>query len=994
MVCIGCVASSSSIFCCILFYVNCFFGLQRSGFAFAHYENSWVSTPYLSPFDRFNWRSVESHSTCPLLTDNECGNISGSVSALSRPDGTSNADNVSSAVENAIPQAEEALEAKSSRNCDAAELSKEERVSDAIPESVITPEQRPIAPFDEWTKEKLKMGEQKKNNQQNNRQYDNVNQVLNGDKASSKSSTAATDLVTGTSDVVNAAPTIHQEAAQRNYASRECGAKVLFSNEETENKNAVLNEKEKDDYMRNPCEGAQHKWLIIELCETVQPTVIELANFELFSSGPRDFRLLASERYPSNEWVSLGEFVAEDTRNVQRFPILAARVYAKFIRLELLTHHGHEHYCTLSLVRVLGVSMVDEYEAEAEAASVPLVSNVFSQKDVVETVIPPSSYHEDNTQIKSTVHDVESSSQNDSRSAVHETDGSSSKNRTIVDAVVNAVENFGFLKNAFESALGKWTDSRGNVRRMNRSLREQCRSCPAPGSRLFSAIFCYAFFPTLYTRTLKGPRSGAYSSAARTDVTDMEVPSKQRFSAPTEKGSAVGTARKYANICRKRSARKRFLVAITASKICRPHELHGDDAPKEVAREQTKDNCTEKSAPVNPVPVPPPVPDTSQFHSKGGQYLPGVSMSHKESVFLKLNKRISALELNMSLSSEYLSELSRRYVEQTNDSHRQLEKTLKMAEEIAVNAARGTREDLKLQVDEMAKELKELSHIVRTVTGRTLLTESSLKKRLTEKERDDDNVSVEDNISCELDGQENDLLQRQPHLLYSNDHMWTTEQLVYMVILAQLCTVALMVIVQCCYQRRKVLDIVALEKLVDERIKNFPIVCSHCQGRSQGEGDEDQRDESCSRKLSETSDSFDSTPSVTLMPSESSSEVESDHLSAAQVINDCSVSLSHVDWSCTKSGDTSKEGCDMGVSPCVSGRSRSCHETRENSNFELLKGQSQDRSLESTLRTPLAPKQQTLGCSCAPRKSSPEWQIVKTKAIKRKVKRNSVNRAG
>lgn len=93
---------------------------------------------------------------------------------------------------------------------------------------------------------------------------------------------------------------ISQEATARNYASKECGAKVLFSNDEAENKviicnsayfckkligtllrlpngiifhllqNAVLNEKEADDYMRNPCERAEHKWLIIELCETIQ----------------------------------------------------------------------------------------------------------------------------------------------------------------------------------------------------------------------------------------------------------------------------------------------------------------------------------------------------------------------------------------------------------------------------------------------------------------------------------------------------------------------------------------------------------------------------------------------------------------------------------------------------------------------------------------------------------------------------------------------------
>lgn len=41
----------------------------------------------------------------------------------------------------------------------------------------------------------------------------------------------------------------------------------------------------------------------------------------------------------------------------------------QIFQLELLTHYGREHYCTLSLVRLLGISMVDEYEAEAEAAA-------------------------------------------------------------------------------------------------------------------------------------------------------------------------------------------------------------------------------------------------------------------------------------------------------------------------------------------------------------------------------------------------------------------------------------------------------------------------------------------------------------------------------------------------------------------------------------------------------------------------------------------------
>jgi hypothetical protein len=57
---------------------------------------------------------------------------------------------------------------------------------------------------------------------------------------------------------------------KRNYASKECGAKVLYANEDAENRGAILNDPERDDYMRNPCEKAQNKYLIIELCETIQ----------------------------------------------------------------------------------------------------------------------------------------------------------------------------------------------------------------------------------------------------------------------------------------------------------------------------------------------------------------------------------------------------------------------------------------------------------------------------------------------------------------------------------------------------------------------------------------------------------------------------------------------------------------------------------------------------------------------------------------------------
>lgn len=126
------------------------------------------------------------------------------------------------------------------------------------------------------------------------------------------------------------------EIAKRNYASKECGAKVLLTNEEAEHKNAVLNDKERDEYMRNPCEKAQNKFLIIELCETIQPNFLEIANFELFSSGPREVRLSISERYPAVEWTQIGQFTAVDSRELQSFNFNSPGIYAKFIKVSFL----------------------------------------------------------------------------------------------------------------------------------------------------------------------------------------------------------------------------------------------------------------------------------------------------------------------------------------------------------------------------------------------------------------------------------------------------------------------------------------------------------------------------------------------------------------------------------------------------------------------------------------------------------------------------------
>ena len=65
--------------------------------------------------------------------------------------------------------------------------------------------------------------------------------------------------------------------------------------------------------------------------------------------------------FPTTNWESLGWFFMRNERGVQEF-LLADVVYAKYIKIVMLKHFGSEHYCPVSMVRVYGVTMMEEYE--------------------------------------------------------------------------------------------------------------------------------------------------------------------------------------------------------------------------------------------------------------------------------------------------------------------------------------------------------------------------------------------------------------------------------------------------------------------------------------------------------------------------------------------------------------------------------------------------------------------------------------------------------
>jgi len=153
-----------------------------------------------------------------------------------------------------------------------------------------------------------------------------------------------------------------------NYASFDCAATVLKTNPECKGATSVLVEN-KDSYLLNEC-SAKNKFLIVELCNDILVDTVVLANFEFFSSMFRTFRVSVSDRYPVklDKWRELGAFEARNSRQVQAFLVENPLIWARYLRIEFLTHFGNEYYCPVSLLRVHGTTMMEEFNHDLKGS--------------------------------------------------------------------------------------------------------------------------------------------------------------------------------------------------------------------------------------------------------------------------------------------------------------------------------------------------------------------------------------------------------------------------------------------------------------------------------------------------------------------------------------------------------------------------------------------------------------------------------------------------
>ncbi|CAK9815705.1 SUN domain-containing ossification factor [Anthophora plagiata] len=208
-----------------------------------------------------------------------------------------------------------------------------------------------IPSFSEWTQKRLEEAEKKKVTHPN---------------ASVQNSGAPTRGIGGI------------KVRSKNYASPDCGAKIVAANPEAHSAKNIL-VSTRDEYMLNTC--TSRIWFVVELCEAIQAKKIELANFELFSSSPKDFSVYISDRFPTRDWSPVGQFTAKDIKDIQSFT-LQPHLFGKFIKVELQSYYGSEHFCLISLFRAYGTSEFEVLETETEnQISIETQTNLDDEED-------------------------------------------------------------------------------------------------------------------------------------------------------------------------------------------------------------------------------------------------------------------------------------------------------------------------------------------------------------------------------------------------------------------------------------------------------------------------------------------------------------------------------------------------------------------------------------------------------------------------------------
>ena len=175
----------------------------------------------------------------------------------------------------------------------------------------------------------------------------------------------ANDLIVRDRDESIGDVSTQYRAQMFNFASQAAGAVVLDKSPSSAKGYHNLLNDDKDKYGISDCN--EKKWVVIGLSEEVMITSVEMLNYEKYSSMLKDFQLLASSSYPTDEWINLGTYTALPRLGSQAFNVsTATEAHARYLKVKFLTHYSDEALCTLSQIKVFGMTVIAAFQQEVQ----------------------------------------------------------------------------------------------------------------------------------------------------------------------------------------------------------------------------------------------------------------------------------------------------------------------------------------------------------------------------------------------------------------------------------------------------------------------------------------------------------------------------------------------------------------------------------------------------------------------------------------------------
>lgn len=182
---------------------------------------------------------------------------------------------------------------------------------------------------------------------------------------------------------------IGQSETKFNFASYAAGAVILDKSPSSAKGFSNLLDDDKDRYGISPC--SEKKWVVIGLSEDILVSSIVIANYEKYSSLLKDFQLLASTSFPTEDWLDLGQYQAEPVLGEQTFlvPHTQYTPHTRYLKFKFLTHYGSEDLCTLSQIKVHGTTVIASFQQEVKRSD-NLVKDMLNQLRNDESVLAVS----------------------------------------------------------------------------------------------------------------------------------------------------------------------------------------------------------------------------------------------------------------------------------------------------------------------------------------------------------------------------------------------------------------------------------------------------------------------------------------------------------------------------------------------------------------------------------------------------------------------------